>query len=91
MLLFWGAGRETRRRIRPFSNRGVRPCAWIDIDPRKCGRQIDGLPVWPPDRLPPPGECFVISWVSSRGARDEIAAFLQGCGFAAGRDFILAG
>jgi glycosyltransferase involved in cell wall biosynthesis len=91
MLLFWGAGRETRRRIRPLTSLGVRHRAWIDVDPRKWGKQIEGLPVWPPDRLPPPAECFVVSWVSSRGAREGIAGQLRDRGFAEGRDFILAG
>jgi glycosyltransferase involved in cell wall biosynthesis len=90
-LLFWGAGRETRRRIRSLTSLGVRHRAWIDIDPRKWGKRIDGLPVWPPDRLPTAAECFVVSWVSSRGAREEIAGHLQAHGFAEGRDFILAG
>jgi glycosyltransferase involved in cell wall biosynthesis len=90
-LWFWGAGRETRRRLRTLGELGVRPAAWIDIDPRKWDKRIAGVPVHPPDRLPAREECFVISSVSSRGARGEIAQDLESRGFTAGRDYILAG
>ena len=90
-LLFWGAGRETRRRLRKLQELGVRAAGWVDVDPRKWGKRIGGLPVYSPAQLPPREECFVISAVSSRGARDEIAQDLESRGFAAGTDYVLAG
>ncbi|HWQ53993.1 MAG TPA: glycosyltransferase family 2 protein [Bryobacteraceae bacterium] len=90
-LLFWGAGRETRRRLRTLRQLGVRPEGWIDINPRKWGMRIDGAVVHSPARMPPAEECFVVSCVSNRGARDLIARSLEARGFAAGRDYILAG
>lgn len=90
-LLFWGAGRETRRRLRPLQRLGVEPAGWVDIDPRKCGLKIGGVPVYAPEDMPGPDACFVVSFVSSRGAREEIAGMLEARGFAAGADYLLAG
>lgn len=90
-LLFWGAGRETRRRLRSLQRLGVRPAGWVDIDPRKCGRRIAGIPVYAPADMPGPDACFVVSFVSSRGAREEIAGMLEARGFTAGAGYVLAG
>ena len=90
-LLFWGAGRETRRRLRALQGMGVQPDGWIDINPRKCGQRIDGVPVYAPEQIPGPAQCFVISCVTNRGAREQIAGWLNGHGFEAGTDYVLAG
>jgi glycosyltransferase involved in cell wall biosynthesis len=90
-LLFWGAGRETRRRLRKLQELGVRAAGWIDVDSRKWGNHIAGLPVYSPSQLPTHEECFVVSAVSNRGARDEIAQDLDSRGFVAGQDYVLAG
>lgn len=90
-LLFWGAGRETRHRLRKLQELGVRAAGWIDVDFRKWGKRIGGAPVYSPSQLPPREECFVVSAVSSRGARDEIAQDLDSRGFVAGQDYVLAG
>jgi glycosyltransferase involved in cell wall biosynthesis len=90
-LLFWGAGRETRVRLRKLQALGVQAAGWVDVDFRKWGKIITGLPVLSPKQLPPREECFVVSAVSSRGARDEIAQGLESQGFVAGQDYVLAG
>lgn len=90
-ILVWGAGKTTRRRAGMLAREGISISAWVDIDPRKCGKRLEGKPVLARDELPTHGECFVIPYVSSRGARDQIAEFLVGRGFRAGRDFIAAG
>ncbi len=89
-ILLWGAGRTTRRRFASLAGEGVRIRAYLDIDPRKMGGTPGGIPVWPPDRLPPPGQAFVVSGVGSRGARELIAADLEGRGYHLGRDWIPA-
>jgi len=90
-ILFWGAGRETRIRLRKLQQLGVQAAGWVDVDYRKWGKRIAGLPVYSPAQLPPREECFVVSAVSSRGAREEIAGDLNSRGFIAGRDYVLAG
>jgi hypothetical protein len=69
----------------------VRLSAWVDIDPRKIGRVLGGLPVHPPewlDRRPRP---FVLVYVTVHGARDLIAAALRRMGYRPGRDFLAVG
>ena len=48
-----------------------------------------GLPVIAPRELPPPGEIFVLVYVSSRGARQLISGELRARGYRAGIDFLL--
>ncbi|MCB1741291.1 MAG: glycosyltransferase, partial [Gammaproteobacteria bacterium] len=73
-LVFWGAGRRTRRRAALLMQAGHAPVAWIDVDPRKIGNRIAGVPVHPPHwldsetsrRLRP----LVLNFVASHGARE---------------------
>ncbi len=45
-LVFWGAGRKTRRRLDLLVARGYRPAAYVDIDPRKSGGRFIACPCW---------------------------------------------
>ncbi|NIM26861.1 MAG: glycosyltransferase [Gammaproteobacteria bacterium] len=91
-LVLWGAGRRTRRRARHFLAGGIVPAAWIDVDPRKLGHCIDGVPVVGPEWLeaqrPRP---FVLTWVARHGARERIAAALDAMGYARGVDYLAVG
>ena len=87
-VVVWGSGRTSRQRLRYLTELGVRVSAFIDIDPRKIGYRIAGAPVLRPDDLPPPGECFVLSWVSSRGARGEIEEVLRVKGYRIEADYM---
>jgi len=91
-IVVWGAGRRSRLRARLAMERGVRPAAWIDIDPRKVGHRVWGLPVHPPGwlagRRPRP---FVLVYVNTHGARDLIAARLRELGYLAGDDWLGVG
>jgi hypothetical protein len=91
-IVFWGAGRRTRQRARHVLAGGIVPSAWIDVDPRKLGNRIAGVPVVAPEwlqaRRPRP---FVLTWVASHGARERIAAALDGMGYARGVDYLAVG
>lgn len=89
-VIVWGAGRVTRRRVRPLLAAGIEVAAWVDIDPRKIGRTLDGCPVLGVDALPPPGAAFVVPYVPSRGAREEIETRLRAAGYRAGVDYVVA-
>ena len=89
-VVFWGAGRVTRRRARLLLDEGVEIASYIDIDPRKVGRAIEGRPVIDPAALPAPGACFVVAGVASAGAREQIERALAAAGYRAGLDYILA-
>lgn len=86
-----GAGRPTRRRAEYLCGHGVRIAAYLDIDPRKIGRAISGRPVLHHEELPDRGRIFVVSYVSTPGAPEQVAAFLQERGYALGKDYIQAG
>lgn len=85
-----GSGRTSRKRADLLLEHGVRITAYIDIDPRKIGHVIHGIPVLHRDEIPGPGQCFAVSYVGSHGADQDIGDFLQARGFLPGRDFILA-
>ena len=90
-VLVWGAGRPTRKRAELLLAHGVRIEGYVDIDARKATAAIGGTgrPVLLPDDLPPPAECFVLGYVSSRGARELIRAALGRRGHVEGRDFLM--
>lgn len=83
-----GAGRTTRKRAELLTAHGVRIVAYLDVDPRKVGHTVTGRPVLHRDRVPGPGECFVLSCVASHGAREDIAAFLEALGFVLGESWL---
>jgi glycosyltransferase involved in cell wall biosynthesis len=87
-VIVWGSGRVTRKRVRPLTEHGVRVTAWVDIDPKKLGRAIAGVPVIAPWELPAPGKCFILSFVGARHAREEIMAWLESNGYVLEKDYL---
>ena len=83
-----GSGRTTRKRADLLLGHGVEFAAYYDIDPRKIGHVVNGVPVKDRQNVPGPGEGFCLPYVASRGAREEIAEFLEGRGLVLGKDFI---
>jgi glycosyltransferase involved in cell wall biosynthesis len=85
-----GSSRTARSRAAKLQAYGIRVRSYIDIAPRKVGRNIHGVPVIHRDELPMSPPAFYLSYVASRGAREDIAAFLSSKGLAHGRDFLFA-
>jgi glycosyltransferase involved in cell wall biosynthesis len=91
-VVAWGAGRPSRQRARLAMECGIRPVAWIDIDPRKIGQRVWGLPVHPPEWLAGRGpRPFILVYVNRHGVRELIAARLGGMGYRAGEDWLGVG
>ncbi len=90
-LVIWGAGRRTRLRARLAMHQGIRPSAWVDINPRKTGKRIWGLPVHLPEWLDRHPRPFVLIYVRSHGAREEIGSALMELGYRCGEDFLPVG
>ena len=63
----------------------------VDIDPRKIGNRIAGVPVVPPTWLARASRPFVLGYVTNHGARDRIAASLRIMGYQRGRDYLMVG
>ncbi|ACS79167.1 glycosyltransferase family 2 protein [Maridesulfovibrio salexigens] len=85
-----GSGRTSRKRYEILESLGVETAFYVDVDPRKIGMIIHGKKVIGRNELPPAGEIFLLSYVASWGARDEVAEFLDTRGFVMGRDYLLA-
>ncbi|HHH46736.1 MAG TPA: glycosyltransferase [Thiotrichales bacterium] len=90
-LAFWGAGRTTRKRMNALAGHGIAPDLWIDIDPRKIGNRIAGVPVESPEALVRPVRPFVLVLVASHGARARISDWLESHGFRRGDDYLHVG
>jgi glycosyltransferase involved in cell wall biosynthesis len=87
-VFIWGAGRKTRRRCRHLLARGLQPKAWVDIDPRKIGRELQGIPVIDWRDLEQHPQAFVLIFVSNHGARKKITVALNRMGKIQGEDFL---
>ncbi len=90
-LWLCGAGRITRRKSALLLAEKLPVGGYVDVDPKKIGKQYDGLPVVGVEGIPPKETAYVISYVANRGAREDIRKMLREKGFAEGADFILAG
>ena len=88
-VVLWGAGPTGKRMARDLEPHGVRPAFFVDIDPRKIGREARGRRIHGPDALLA-GEHFVVAAVGARGARELIRADLQERGFVEGVDALFA-
>ncbi len=89
----WGAGRVSRQRLAHLCDMGLVIEAFVDIDARKIGQSIQAVPVLPREAVPPygPDAPFILTNVGSRGAREEIAAWLMARGYVAGVGFVAVG
>lgn len=83
----WGAGRDGRRFCRELLAFQRCPKAFIDIDPRKIGRRVYGIPVQSRNELPE-DDHLVLVCVGCKGAREEIRGFLLQHGRVEGQNFL---
>ncbi|MEA3291033.1 MAG: glycosyltransferase [Pseudomonadota bacterium] len=90
-LAYWGAGRKTRRRAGLLVERGHEPTVWVDIDPKKIGNRIAGVPVVSSAWLAREPRPFVLVYVANHGARDRISVELESLGYRRGIDYLAVG
>lgn len=90
-VIVWGAGQTGRRLSKHLKRFGASLQAFIDIDPRKVGKTLRGLPIHPPESLPElhsaADHTVVLAAVSSRGARALIRQQLTSLGLQEGHQF----
>lgn len=89
-VVVWGAGMTGRRLMKHLIREGMAPVAVVDIDPRKVGRRLRGVPIIWPEDLESYREAFVIVAVGSAGARELIRSRLEEMGRVETRDFVCA-
>lgn len=87
-IFCWGAGRVARKFARILVEAGIQLDGFVDVDPKKVGNPVSGLPVFSLDNLPTPNDCFVFSIVGSRGAREQVSHYLKRKGFKIGLDYL---
>lgn len=85
----WGAGRTTRQRAAHLEQKGVKIAGYIDVDAKKTGKKVGGVPVVSPEALPPKENSFVLGYVGVRGAREIDREILVKSGRVEGRDFLM--
>ena len=98
-LVVWGAGKKTRRRVRLLTERlasqQIHLTAWIDIDPKKIGRDLWDMPIHPPEWLAQfPNldvKPFLLIYVTNHGSREDIAEQIAAWDYQEGRDFLAVG
>jgi len=66
----WGAGEVGKRWLREWGRHT--PAAVADINPRKIGRSIHGVPVIAPEDLPRPGNGYILIAVGASDAHQDI-------------------
>jgi glycosyltransferase involved in cell wall biosynthesis len=75
-VILWGAGMMGRRTSKHLMREGVPLVAFIDIDPKKIGSTLRGLPIIPPDELADWWGRYkrpaLLAAVGARGARQLI-------------------
>jgi glycosyltransferase involved in cell wall biosynthesis len=90
-VLVWGAGQMGRRLAKHLEREGAPLAAFIDIDPRKIGRERRGRPILNPEDLPVWWKRYdrpaLLAVVGSRGARALIRQRLEEFGLTEGLDW----
>jgi len=85
----WGAGPFGRRHAKELRSLGVEIDDFIDIDPRKIGREVaGGLVVRGLESVGVPEGRMILLCVGSPGARDQIIGVLQARGHVCERDYV---
>jgi glycosyltransferase involved in cell wall biosynthesis len=83
----WGAGPIGKAFARALRARGGTVAAFVDIDPRKVGQRVHGVPVIAPDAIGAYRACYVLAAVGQTDAREQIRAALRAAGWEEGRQF----
>ena len=83
-IVVWGAGKVSRRHVKPLRERGIKVAGWVDIDPKKIGRRHADAPVVGPKQLGDFNHLPLLIYVGRRGARELIRPHLKAHGFVEG-------
>ncbi|HLC01501.1 MAG TPA: glycosyltransferase [Anaerolineales bacterium] len=91
-VIVWGAGQMGRRLSKHLVREGAPLVGFIDVDPKKIGRQQRGLPVIAPAGLSRLWKSvdrpILLAAVGARGARKLIRQQLTGMGLREGQDWL---
>jgi len=85
-----GAGKTGRGLGKRLRSHGIEIVCYYDVDPRKVGKQVDGVPIRAWKGLDPPGETPLVAAVGAPGARALIRPEAKRAGYTEGVDLIFA-
>jgi threonine dehydrogenase-like Zn-dependent dehydrogenase len=83
----WGAGPVGKAFARALRAAGVSVLSFVDVDPRKIGQRVHGVPVVGLDRAASLGPAVHLAAVGQKGARERVRAEAARMSLADGRDF----
>lgn len=86
-VVVWGAGPVGKAFARELLAQRLQLRAFVDLDPRKIGQQIHGVPVIAQEAIDRYRGAFVVAAVGSPGARADIRAALEAHHWREGIDF----
>lgn len=86
-VVVWGSGPTGKAFARALSERGKRLSAFVDVDPRKIGQEIQGVRVVAASSLGHSKEHFSVAAVADPLARKDIRRVLGSVGLEEMRDF----
>ncbi len=87
-LVVWGAGPVGKAFARELLRQGGTLVAFVDLDPRKVGQRVHGVPVIPPEDVDRVRGSFCVAAVGQEGVRQEIREALEAAGWRELRDFV---
>ncbi|HET6421529.1 MAG TPA: glycosyltransferase [Geobacteraceae bacterium] len=83
-----GAGLEGRAWSRTLREEGISVACWVDVDPRKVGRDLHGAPVISHHEMRAGSGTRILATVGTRGAREQLRCWAANAGFTEGTDFL---
>ena len=87
-VVIWGAGPTGRLMHDLLRGEGVPVRGFLDVHPRRAGREKRGLPVWPIERTARLNESFIVVAVGAAGAREKIRGFMRRALRREGEDYL---
>lgn len=87
-VVIWGAGPVGKAFARELVAQGGTLLAFVDLDPRKLGQRIHGVPVVTGDEALRFPDAFSLASVGKKGGREEIRDTLTKAGRVESRDFV---
>jgi cellulose synthase/poly-beta-1,6-N-acetylglucosamine synthase-like glycosyltransferase len=87
-VVIWGAGPIGKAAARALAEAGTPVRAFVDVDPRKLGQEIHGVPVLDAGEASGIRGARHLAAVGRPGARERLRDLLAGAGFEELRDFV---
>lgn len=87
-VVVWGSGPTGKATARALRRSGAEIRAFVDVDPRKVGQTVHGVPVWSAEQGADARECFGVACVSGMRGREAIREFLRSRGWKEMEEFV---